>query len=85
MRTVEKKKQAEGGRQPDEQSQSSGARVVAAAPYYPLSRAEALSQRIGGKAIVLPTQPGEAGAPTSLFGLYEEIFNRLESAMSQTK
>jgi ABC-type Zn uptake system ZnuABC Zn-binding protein ZnuA len=53
--------------------------VVVAAPFYPFSRAEGVAERIGGNAVVLPTEPGEEGT-SDLFDMYDTIFDRLEQA-----
>ena len=61
---------------------STGAKVVLVAPFYPLSRAEGVAERIGGTAIVLPTQPGEEGT-TGLFDLFDTILERLAAAKAK--
>mgnify|MGYP003674474315 CR=1 FL=1 len=63
----------------EETAKAAGVKLVVSAPFYPQSRAEAFAERIGGSAIVLPTQPGEAKSE-GLFGLYDSIFDRLEAA-----
>lgn len=60
-------------------AKAAGVKLVVAAPFYPQSRAAAFAEKISGRAIVLPTQPGEAGSK-GLFGLYDTIFDRLEAA-----
>jgi zinc/manganese transport system substrate-binding protein len=60
-------------------AESRGTRVVVSASYYPFSRAEGVAERIGGEAIVLPTQPGEQDT-TDLFSLFDTVFDRLEEA-----
>lgn len=60
-------------------AKAAGVQVVVSAPFYPRSRAASFAERVGAKAIVLPTQPGE-GETKGLFGLYDEIFSRLEAA-----
>lgn len=62
-------------------SKQRGARLVLVAPYYPLTRAQAFAKEIGGQAVVLPTQPGEAGAPADLLEFYSDLFARLERAV----
>jgi len=57
-------------------------RVVVAAPFYPLSRAEGVAERIGGVAVVLPTQPGEAETK-DLFDVFDTILSRLEQARAE--
>lgn len=53
--------------------------LVVSAPFYPFSRSEGVAERIGGKAVVLPTQPGEVGT-TDIFSLFDGIFATLEEA-----
>ena len=61
-----------------------GVRVVVSAPFYPASRAAALAERIGARAVVLPTQPGE-GDTRDLFELFDAIFAQLEAAAGTEK
>jgi ABC-type Zn uptake system ZnuABC Zn-binding protein ZnuA len=61
-------------------AQANGTRVVGCAPFYPFSRAEAVAEQIGGVAVQLPTQPGEAEGATDVFSLFDVIFTRLEGA-----
>lgn len=63
---------------------ATGTSVVVSAPFYPFSRAEGVAERIGGKAVVLPTQPGEAKT-TDLFNMFDVIFDRLEQAAKATR
>lgn len=65
-------------------ARAEGVRVVVCAPYYPLSRAEGVAERIGGVAVVLPTQPGEAEGTGDVFALFDAIFTRLEQAARAT-
>ncbi len=61
---------------------STGARVVVCAPFYPFSRAEGVAERIGGQAVVLPTQPGEEET-ADLFAMFDTIFARLAEARAR--
>lgn len=61
-----------------------GTRVVAFSPFYPASRAEGVAELIGGVAVQLPTQPGEADGATDVFSLFDVIFDRLEDARRRT-
>ena len=58
---------------------SSGTSIVAAPPYYPRNRIDSLAQRIGGSAVVLPTQPGEAKEATDALSLFDSIIQQMES------
>lgn len=60
-----------------------GTRVVECAPFYPLSRAEGVAEQIGGVAVQLPTQPGEAEEATDVFRMFDVIFTRLEQAKAR--
>jgi zinc/manganese transport system substrate-binding protein len=53
-------------------------RVVECSLFYPLSRAEGVAEQIGGVAVQLPTQPGEAEEATDMFTLFDVIFRRLD-------
>ncbi|RMG17799.1 MAG: zinc ABC transporter substrate-binding protein [Planctomycetota bacterium] len=61
-----------------------GTKVVVSAPFYPFSRAQGLAERIGGVAVVLPTEPGEQGTQ-DLWDLFDTIFDRLEEAAKATR
>lgn len=67
-----------------EVAKANGTRVVVTAPFYPFSRAEGVAERIGGQAVVLPTQPGEQGTK-DLATLFDTIFTRLEETLAKTK
>jgi zinc/manganese transport system substrate-binding protein len=58
-------------------AKATGARLVISAPFYPFSRSEGLAERIGGNALVLPTQPGEVGT-SDIFSMFDGIFDALE-------
>ncbi len=60
-----------------------GVKAIILAPYYPVSRAEGLAERIGGRVMVLPTQPGEVDGADDLFALYDELFARLRSVLEE--
>jgi ABC-type Zn uptake system ZnuABC Zn-binding protein ZnuA len=64
---------------------ASGTKVVMTAPYYPLTRAEGVAERLGGVAMVMPTQPGEVEPETvtDVFKVFDTIFDRLEDAVRQ--
>lgn len=68
----------------EQAARSAGARVVTCAPFYPLSRAEGVAERIGGVAVALPTQPGEEDA-ADVFAMFDLIFTRLEEARERTR
>ncbi|MCW8139830.1 MAG: zinc ABC transporter substrate-binding protein [Planctomycetota bacterium] len=57
-----------------------GVKVVVCAPYEPASRAQGVAERIGGVAVVLPTQPAEVGPEADVFGLFDAIFRALADA-----
>ena len=60
---------------------SRGAGLVVTPPYYPKSRIEGFAKQIGLPLVVLPTQPGEAGAPDDVLLLYDHILKKLEGAL----
>lgn len=55
-------------------------RVVIAPPYYPSVRIQGFAERIGGTALVLPTQPGEAEGAEDVFAMFDRILASLEAA-----
>jgi zinc/manganese transport system substrate-binding protein len=57
-----------------------GTKIVDCSPFYPLSRAQEVAERIGGVCIQLPTQPGEAEGAHDVFSMYDTIFTMLEAA-----
>jgi zinc/manganese transport system substrate-binding protein len=61
-------------------AQQHGTRIVECSPFYAMSRAEAVAEQIGGVAVQLPTQPGEAEGATDVFTMFDVIFTRLEAA-----
>lgn len=61
-------------------AQTNHTRVVSYSPFYPASRAEGVAELVGGVAVQLPTQPGEAEGATDVFRLFDVIFARLEGA-----
>lgn len=63
-------------------AQQHGTRLVECSPFYPMSRAEAVAEQIGGVAVQLPTQPGEAEGATDVFSMFDVIFTRLEAALA---
>lgn len=58
-------------------------RVVVYSPFYPAGRAESVAESIGGVAVMLPTQPGEAEEAKDLWSLYDAVFSRLEQAQAK--
>ncbi len=54
-------------------------RAVIAPPYYPRSRIEGFAAQVDLRTLVLPSQPGEEGAPRDLFGHFDRLFELLES------
>ncbi len=63
-----------------ELAKSKGISIVASPPYYPRNRIDSLAQRIGGRSVVLPTQPGEADEAIDTLTLFETLVKRIESA-----
>ncbi|MEL6428329.1 MAG: metal ABC transporter substrate-binding protein [Planctomycetota bacterium] len=57
-----------------------GVRLIVAPPYYPTVRIRGFAERIGGSAVTLPTQPGEAGEAQDVFAMFEQILTALEAA-----
>ncbi|MCB9832477.1 MAG: zinc ABC transporter substrate-binding protein [Planctomycetes bacterium] len=57
-----------------------GVAAVIAPPYYPRSRIDGFAEKVGLLPLVLPSQPGEAGAPSDLFGFYDRILDLLATA-----
>ena len=43
-------------------------------------RIEGFAERIGGRAVILPTQPGEAPGADDVFSMFDTILTRLEEA-----
>ncbi len=63
-------------------ARATGTSLVVSAPFYPFSRSEGLAERIGGSAVVLPTQPGEVGS-SDIFSMFDTIFDVLEKASAK--
>ena len=66
-------------------AQERGTRVVVYAPYYAKGKSEGLASKIGGRALLLPTQPGEVEGTEDVFAFYDAIFSRLSAALGATK
>ncbi|MEM7307352.1 MAG: metal ABC transporter substrate-binding protein [Planctomycetota bacterium] len=64
-------------------ARSEGVRLVLAPPFYPSVRIEGFAERIGGTALILPTQPGEAEQTDDLFRMFDRILATLETASIQ--
>lgn len=61
-------------------ARAEGVRLVLAPPFYPTVRIEGFAERIGGAALILPTQPGEAEGTEDLFEMFDQILTALETA-----
>lgn len=61
-------------------ARAEGVRIVIAPSYYPTVRLEGFAERIGGAALVLPTQPGELEGVDDVFGVFDSILDALERA-----
>lgn len=66
-------------------AQARSTRVVVYAPYYAKGKSEGLASKIGGRALLLPTQPGEVEGSADVFAFYDAIFSRLSAALAATK
>jgi zinc/manganese transport system substrate-binding protein len=64
-------------------AQATNAKIVECSAYYPMSRAEAFAEQIGGVAVLLPTQPGELEGATDVIAMFDQIFTRLEEAKAR--
>lgn len=62
-----------------ELARSKGVQRVLAPPFYPTVRIEGFAERIGGAALILPTQPGEAPGADDVFLMFDTILTALES------
>ncbi|MFT7618897.1 MAG: zinc/manganese transport system substrate-binding protein [Planctomycetota bacterium] len=58
-------------------------KIVTAPIYYPKSRIEGFANQVGCPLVILPTQPGEAGAPNDLIKMYDFIFTSIEKALDK--
>jgi zinc/manganese transport system substrate-binding protein len=58
-----------------------GVQVVVCAPFYPLSRAEAVGEQLGVPAILVPAQPRDVEGADDVFKMFDVIFQRLEGAV----
>lgn len=67
----------------EQKAQAEQLRLVVYSPFYPASRAESVAESIGGLAIMLPTEPGEADEAKDLWSLYDAVFSRLEAAVER--
>lgn len=56
-------------------------KIILAPTYYPRSRIEGFAKQVGCPLVVLPTQPGEAGAPNDLIKMYDFAFTAIEKAL----
>ena len=63
-----------------ERARADGVRIVIAPPYYPSVRIRGFAERIGGAAVILPTQPGEAQGTDDVFEMFDTILDELEAA-----
>jgi len=57
-----------------------GVRLILAPPFYPTVRIRGFAERIGGVALILPTQPGEVDGVEDLFEMFDHILAELEKA-----
>jgi len=61
-------------------ARSKAVRIVLAPPFYPSVRIQGFAERIGGTALILPSQPGEAEQTEDLFAMFDQILSALEVA-----
>lgn len=59
-------------------AQAESVGLVISPPYYPRVRIEGFAERIGGRACILPTQPGEGSGGEDVFAMFDAIFTALE-------
>ena len=58
-------------------------RAVVSPVYYPENRVQAVAKQLDVPALILPTQPGEAGSGSDLLAMYDQIFDALQGAAGE--